>query len=91
MTMSPSRWHLRIYKALGRHVTKGKKKSMENPPETTTDHPTEPAIKQGHDILCAIFDIMLLAIHHEYPLQQWKMVWTLFIKKELGNLHLDQL
>jgi len=50
-----------------------------------------PAITQGRDILFAIFDIMLLAIRHKYPLQCWKTVWTLFIKKELSNPHLDRL
>jgi len=68
-----------------------KKDKKETCPETTDDPPIGLAMKQGCDILYAIFDIMLLAICHEYPLQQWKMVWMLFIKRELGNLHLDRL
>jgi len=91
MTMSPSGWHLGIYKALRKHVKKKEKKNTDTLPETTTDPPTELTITQGHDILYAIFDIMLLAICHEYPFQQWKTVWMLFTKKELGNLHLNQL
>jgi len=87
-TTSPSGQHQGIYKALGKHVKKDKKESYT---ETTDDPPIGPAIKQGHNILYAIFDIMLLAIHHKYPLQQWKMVWTLFIEKELGNPHLNRL
>jgi len=87
-TTSPSGCHLGIYKALGKHVVKEKTDTHTESTETPT---ISPAIKQGHDILYTIFDIMLLAIRHEYPLQWWKTVWTLFIKKELGNPHLDRL
>jgi len=87
---SPSGCHLGIYKALGKHVTTKKKKGQPGcPPETITEPPTGLTIMQGCDILYAIFDIMLLAIRHEYPLNQLKMVWTIFIKKELGNPHLN--
>jgi len=83
MTTSPSGRHLGIYKSLGKHVIK------KNDTETTLDDPPPKiGITQGRDILYAIFDIMLLAVHHEYPLQRWRKVWTLFIEKELGNPHL---
>jgi len=55
--------------------------------------PTQSAelIQQGHDVLFLIFDIMMLALLHTYTLNQWKMVWTLFIKKELGNMDINRL
>jgi len=62
-TMLPSDHHLRIYKLLGKHACK--KKTHKEEPDDTQD---DTRIKQGCDILFAIFDIMLLAIHHEYPL-----------------------
>jgi len=64
-TTSPSGCHLGIYKALGKHIVQRDK----NNHTATTDKP-EPgqAITQGCNILYAIFDIMLLAIRHEYPL-----------------------
>jgi len=34
---------------------------------------------------------MSLALAHTYRLNQWKMVWTMFIKKELGNPDLNKL
>ncbi len=34
---------------------------------------------------------MSIAIHHAYPLQRWRTVWTIFIEKELGNPDIDRL
>jgi len=34
---------------------------------------------------------MSIKLKHAYPLKRWCTVWTLFIKKELGNLDIDQL
>jgi len=31
---------------------------------------------------------MTLALKHTYTLEHWKMVWTIFIEKELGNPNL---
>jgi len=49
------------------------------------------AIQQGRDILYLIFDILTLTLHHSYMLEQWKTVWTMFIKKDPGNPDLQQL
>jgi len=79
MTTSPSGRHLGIYKSLQRHVVeapKTDKKSNPTPP---------PRLQQGRDILYLIFDIMTLALRHQHTLERWKMVWTIFIEKELGN------
>jgi len=65
-TMSPSGCHLGIYKALGKHVVQ---KEKNTPTKSSEAPPSSLAITQGRDILYAIFDIMLLAICHEYPLQ----------------------
>jgi len=32
---------------------------------------------------------MLLALLHMYMLNRWKTIWTLFIKKEIGNPDLN--
>jgi len=87
-TTSPSGRHLGIYKSLGKHVLKKDKTNNDDNEPASTD---EIGIRQGRDILYAIFDIMLLAIRHEYPLQRWRTVWTLFIEKELGNPNLERL
>jgi len=77
-TTSPSGHHLGTYKSLQRHV---KDKDNKNQPTQTTQE----LIMQGQDVLYLIFDIMALALKHTYTLKRWKIVWTIFIKKELGN------
>jgi len=73
--MSPSRQHLEIYKMLGKHVIKTKISSKQYPdPDKMLG-----TLKQGYDILYLVFDIILLAFKHAYPLQQWQQVWTIFI------------
>jgi len=63
---SPSGHHLGIYKTLQKHVMKQKKTNQDD----SNDLPVpQGLIKQGHDILFLIFDIMLLALQHTYPLQ----------------------
>jgi len=85
-TTSPSGRHLGIYKTLRKHVME-KPKTKRGDPE-----PNPPArIQQGRDILFIIFDIMLIALKHAYPLERWRTVWTIFIEKELGNPDIDRL
>jgi len=38
-----------------------------------------------------IFDIMSITLRHSYPLKRWRTVWTIFIKKEIGNPDIDRL
>jgi len=64
-TTSPSRRHLGIYKTLGKHIVQTKKK---NDQQTNTTKLMGP-LKQGHDILYLVFDIMAIALRHAYPLQ----------------------
>ncbi len=65
---SPSGRHLGIYKTLQKHVLR---KKTGQPNNQDTDDKVEPPglLKQGHDILFLIFDIMSIAIKHAYPLQ----------------------
>ncbi len=80
-TTSLSGRHLGIYKALGKHVIEKKQNNKEHElPDTDQD-----IIKEGHDVLYLIFDLMTLALRHAYPLKRWRKVWTIFIEKELGN------
>jgi len=85
--MSPSGRHLGIYKTLGKHTIQPDKK---NERSGTAPEPTGP-LKQGRDVLYLIFSIMGIALKHAYPLQRWRQVWTIFIKKELGNPELERL
>jgi len=78
MTTSPSGHHLGIYKSLQRHIKDKDDKNQLSPT-------TQELITQGHDILYLIFDIMGLTLKHNYTLKRWKIVWMIFIKKELGN------
>jgi len=65
-TTSPSGCHLGIYKTLQKHIVKQKKKNN----NANMDLPDQLGpIKQGHDILFLIFNIMTLALKHTYPLQ----------------------
>ncbi len=73
------------YKLLQHHVL-----SKEESQVITANTPPE-LIIQGCDVLYLIFNNMLLALHHTYTLHCWKVVWTLFIKKELGNPNLNKL
>jgi len=84
-TTSPSGRHLGIYKSLQWHVLT--KEALEALSPTQSAAP----LKQGRDVLFLIFDIMSLALLHTYTLNRWKMMWTLFIEKELGNLDLNRL
>jgi len=83
-TTSPSSRHLGIYKSLQRHVTD--KDDHTQPPPATQE-----LITQGRDVLYLIFDRMGLALKHNYTLERWKIVWTIFIEKELGNPDLARL
>jgi len=58
--------------------------SKEEKEELSPTQLAEP-LQEGRDVLFLIFDIMLLALLHTYTLNRWKTVWTLFIKKEIGN------
>jgi len=75
--------HLGIYKSLQQHVLT--KEAL----EALTPAQSAAPLKQGRDVLFLIFDIMSLALLHTYTLDRWKTVWTLFIKKELGNPDLN--
>jgi len=46
-------------------------------------------LTKGHDMLYLIFDLMSIMLTHAYPLEHWHQVWTVFIKKELGNPDLE--
>jgi len=65
-TTSPSGCHLGIYKMLAKHVVK-KKNNQTNTPDAPDDESS--SLKQGHNVLYLIFDMMNLAITHTYPLQ----------------------
>jgi len=82
-TTSPSGRHLGIYKSLQCHVLSQEEK--DNLPPTQAAEP----LKEGRNVLFLIFDIMSLALLHTYMLDCWKTVWTVFIKKELGNPDLN--
>jgi len=86
MATSLSGCHLGIYKTLQKHVKEQKKNNDNQPPEQPPQ-----CIQQGHDVLCLIFDIMTLMLCHSYALNQWKTVWTMFIKKDPGNPDLQRL
>jgi len=63
-TTSPSGHHLDIYKSLYKHVCEKPKKNQSQPTADTN----QDKIKEGHNILHLIFDIMSLALTHAYPL-----------------------
>jgi len=85
MTTSPSGRHLGINKSLQQHIVEKPK----NANKTNTNPP--PRLQQGRNVLYLIFDIMTLALQHMHTLERWKIVWTIFIEKELGNPDLNQL
>jgi len=84
-TTSPSGRHLGIYKSLQHHVLTQEEK------EALSLTQSAELIQQGRDVLFLIFNTMMLALLHTYTLNQWKMVWTLFIEKELGNPDINRL
>jgi len=89
-TTSPLGRHLGIYKTLQKHMLKQKKGSQNDQDNAEEEEPMG-MLKQGRDILFLIFDIMSIAIKHTYPLKRWRTVWTMFIKKELGNPDIEHL
>jgi len=64
-------------------------------PKSTRERSTQAnpncLLKQGHDVLYLIFDIMTLALQHMHTLKWWKMVWTMFSEKDLHNPDLNLL
>ncbi len=84
-TTSPSGRHLGIYKSLQRHVL------SKDELDSLLLEEASCLLKQGCDILYLVFDIMSIALKHNYTLEQWKTVWTMFIEKELGNPDLNRL
>jgi len=82
-TTSPSGRRIGIYKSLQRHVINKEDQEKQPAPNPL------PLITQGRDVLYLIFDIMLLALKHTYTLNRWKVIWTMFIEKELGNPDLN--
>jgi len=65
--MSPSGRHLGIYKMLRKHIIQTNKKNNQQAGTPKTTGP----VKQGHDVLFLVFDIMAIALKHAYPLQRW--------------------
>jgi len=86
-TTSPSGRHLGIYKALGKHVVDQNKR----PADKGAPEPENGPIQEGRDVLYLVFDLMTLALRHNYPLKRWRKVWTIFIEKELGNPDINRL
>jgi len=62
MTTLPSSCHLGIYKLLQCHVLSQEEKDAVLPTQSATP------LKEGHDVLFLIFDIMSLALLHTYML-----------------------
>jgi len=60
-------------------------KKKKNQTKQAAEETNSNRIQQGHNVLHLIFDIMSVALAHTYTLQWWHKVWTLFIKKEIGN------
>ncbi len=85
-TTSPLGCHLGIYKSLHKHVCEKEKQKDSEALATPAAHMT-----QGCDILYLIFDVMAITLKHSYPLNRWKVIWTIFIIKEMGNSHINLL
>jgi len=45
----------------------------------------------GADVMCMIHKMLVLAIQHCHTCHQWTNIWSLFIEKDLGNPHINQL
>jgi len=60
--MSPSGWHLGIYKTLAKHVVKKDKDAA-----LTAD--IDSSLTQGQDVIYLIFDLMSIALTHTYLLE----------------------
>jgi len=77
MATSPSGWHLGVYKSLLKDQHHKKQ--------------GEPTMTKGIDIMREIFRLLVLAVKHTHIFEWWKTIWNLYLEKDLGRLHLDQL
>jgi len=84
---SPSGRHLGIYKSLLKDINQNKKKSQTTNGSSSSSmlHPEF----DGSHIIRMIHQVIQLAVIHCHTLKWWKMVWNLFLKKDIGNPCID--
>jgi len=55
------------------------------------DHKQTPPKHQGIYIMHSIFALLQLAVKHTHTFTQWKVIWNMYLEKDLGYPKLHQL
>jgi len=77
MATSPSGRHLGVYKSLLK--------------DNHHEKQGEPITTKGIDIMMEIYQLLALAVKHTHTFERWKTVWNLYLEKDPGRLHIEQL
>jgi len=80
-SMSLSGHHLKIYKSLLKDFL----------PQPNTNDPKPPEHMYGSELMQSIFQMLYLAIHHTHINNHWKVIWNMFLEKDIGNPQINRL
>jgi len=88
---SPSGRHLGIYKSLAKDINRSKRQQKTT---TTTKEnnqtPREP-VYDGKHVLHLIHQLITMAVKHCHTFDRWRVIWNLFIEKEIGIPRINKL
>jgi len=76
---SPSGRHLGIYKSL-----------LKDTPDKE-DHKKAPPKMRGIQVMQSIFTMLQLAVKHTHTFNRWKVIWNMYLEKDLGSPKLSRL
>jgi len=76
---SPSGWHLGIYKSLLKDLLE------------KDDHKKASPKMHGTHVMQSIFTMLQLVVKHTHMFNRWKVIWNMYLKKDLGSPKLSQL
>jgi len=78
---SPSGRHLGIYKSLLKDF----------PPPTKKEDPKPPERTYGITMMQTIFNMLYMAVRHTHTYDRWKVIWNMFLEKDIGNPQINRL
>jgi len=78
-TTSPSGRHMGIYKSMLKDLPK------------KDDEKQNPHKLHGIQVMHSIFALLQMAVKHTHTFQRWKVIWNMYLEKDLGSPKLSRL